>query len=84
MDIYEGNVDALKCGSYRSIRLLEHVTKVSERVIDVRLRKIVKIGNMQVGVHKGSVLNPLLFIIFAGGFVQVFSARFIDAMILRR
>ena len=34
---------------YRGIKLLEHAMKVMERVIEGRLRKIVKIDNMQFG-----------------------------------
>ena len=43
---YKGKGDALKCGSCRDIRPLEHAIKVLERVIEGRLKKFVKIDNM--------------------------------------
>ena len=46
MVVYKGNGDALACGSFRGIRLLEHAMKVLERVIEGRVRKIVKIDNL--------------------------------------
>ena len=46
-------VNVYKCGSYRGIKLLEHAMKVLERVIEGRLRKIVKIDNMQFGFMAG-------------------------------
>ena len=53
VNVYKGKGDALTCGSYRSIKLLEHAMKVLERVIVGRVRKIVKIDNMQFGFMAG-------------------------------
>ena len=36
--VYKGKGDALECGSYRGVKLLDHVMKVLERVIEVRVR----------------------------------------------
>ena len=33
VNVYKGKVSALDCGSYRGIKLLDHVMKVFERVI---------------------------------------------------
>ena len=33
MNVYKGKGDAMECGSYHSIKLLEHVMKITERVI---------------------------------------------------
>ena len=33
VNVYKGKGDALACGSYRGIKLLEHAMKVLERVI---------------------------------------------------
>ena len=38
VNVYKGKGDALTCGSYRGIKLLEHAMKVLERVIETRLR----------------------------------------------
>ena len=47
VNVYKGKGDALTCGSYRGIQLLAHAMKVLERVIEGRLRKIVKIDSIQ-------------------------------------
>ena len=54
MNVYKGKGDALTCSSYRGIKLLEHAMKVLERVIEGRLRKIVRIDSMQFGFMAGS------------------------------
>ena len=38
--------DALTCGSYRGINLLEHAMKVLEKVVKGRVKEIVIIDNM--------------------------------------
>ena len=48
MIVYKGKGDALACGSYRGIKLIEHAMKVLERVIERRVRNIVKIDSMQL------------------------------------
>ena len=47
VNVYKGKGDALTCGSYGGIKLLEHAVKVFERAIEGRLRKIVR--SMQFG-----------------------------------
>ena len=46
-------IHALACGSYRGIKLVEHAIKVLERVIERRVRNIVKIDSMQFGFMAG-------------------------------
>ena len=41
VNVYKGKGDALACGLYRGIKLIEHAVKVLERVIEGRVRKIV-------------------------------------------
>src|SRR4051812_4863015 len=53
VNVYKGKGNALECSSYRGIKLLEHVLKVLERVIEARLRKAVKIDAMQFGLQFG-------------------------------
>ena len=52
VNVYKGKGDALTCGSYRDIKLLEHAMKVLEK-IEGRLRKIVKTDSMQFGFMSG-------------------------------
>ncbi len=41
--IYKGKGDALLCGKYREVRLLGHGMKLWEKILERRLRDIVKI-----------------------------------------
>ena len=61
--VYKGKGDALECGSYRGIKMLEHVMKIFERVIEVRVRGKVKIDNMQFGFMKGKGTTDAIFIV---------------------
>ena len=47
--IHKQKVHLLECGNYRGIKLLSHALKLCERVIEARLRKIVKIKDNQYG-----------------------------------
>ena len=47
--IYKGKGDVLECSSSRGIKLLEHGMKVTERVLERRLRQAVEIDKMQFG-----------------------------------
>ena len=53
VNVYKGKGDALECGSYRGIKLVEHAMKVVERLIERRVRNIVKIDSMQFGFMAG-------------------------------
>jgi hypothetical protein len=55
--------DALECGSYRGIKLLDHVMNVFERVLEERLRRRVSIDNMQFGFRSGRGTTDAIFII---------------------
>ena len=55
--------ERVTCGSYRGIKLLEHAMKVLERVIEGRLRKIVKIVSMQFGFMSGRSTKDAIFIV---------------------
>jgi len=61
--VYKGKGDALECGSYRGIKLLDQVLKVLERVIEDRLRRRVKIDGMQFGFSAGKGTTDAIFII---------------------
>ena len=61
--VYKGKGDALECGSYRGIKLLDHVMKVFERVIDKKIRSIVKLDDMQFGFTPGKSTTDAIFIV---------------------
>ena len=63
VNVYKGKGDALECGSYRGIKLLDHVLKVFERVMEVRVRRIVKIDEMQFGFMAGRGTTDAIFIV---------------------
>jgi len=48
----------MKCGSYSGIKLLEHATKVVERIFEHRIQQQIDIDDMQFGFMKAVL--PLL------------------------
>ena len=63
VNVYKGKGDALECGSYRGIKLVEHAMKVLERVIERRVRNVVKIDSMQFGFMAGKSTTDAIFIV---------------------
>ena len=61
--IYKQKGDPLDCGNYRGIKLLEHMLRVMERVLDQRLRELIEIDNMQFGFRKGRGTTDAIFIV---------------------
>jgi len=53
LPIYKGTGDPMKCGSYRGIKLLEHATKVVERIFEHRIQQQIEIDDMQFGFMEG-------------------------------
>jgi hypothetical protein len=51
--IFKNKGDIMECGNYRGIELICHSMKLYERIIENRLRKIVKISEEQFGFMKG-------------------------------
>jgi hypothetical protein len=49
VNVYKGKGDALACGSYRGIKLLDQVMKILERVLEKRIRERVTLDEMQFG-----------------------------------
>ena len=64
--VFKGKGDALECGSYRGIKLLEHGMKVFERVLEARLRRNVIIDDMQFGFMPGRGTTDAIFIEVSG------------------
>jgi len=61
--VYKGKGDALDCGSYRGIKLLDHAMKVFERVIEKRVRRNVNLDEMQFGFRPGRGTTDAIFIV---------------------
>ena len=59
--IFKGKGDPMECGSYRSIKLLEHVMNVIERVFERRITEKVKIDAMQFGFMPGKGTTDTIF-----------------------
>lgn len=63
VNVYKGKGDALDCGSYRGIKLLDHVMKVFERVVEKRVRSKVVLDEMQFGFRPGVGTTDAIFIV---------------------
>ena len=46
----------------RGIKLLEHLLKTMEKVVDQRLRKVIEINEMQYGFYKGRGTTDAIFV----------------------
>ena len=64
MTIYKQKGDALECGNYRGIKLLEIALKVCERAIERRIREIVHIhSSHQFGFMPGrGTIDPIFIL----------------------
>jgi len=63
LSIYKGKGDPVECGSYRGIKLLEHATKVVERISEHRIQQEIDIDDMQFGFMKGTETTDAIFIV---------------------
>jgi hypothetical protein len=68
VSIYKGKGDALECGSYRGVKLLEHGLKVFERVVEARLRRNImegriSIDDMHFGFMPGRGTTDAVFVV---------------------
>ena len=55
--IFKGKRDAMSRGAYREVKLLEHAMKIVEKVLERRMRRMVKVDEMQFGfmASKGKI-----------------------------
>ena len=60
--VFKGKGDALTCGKYRGIRLLEHAMKLWEKILEGRLREVVKVDENQFGFQQGKATTDAIFI----------------------
>ena len=61
--MYKQKGDVLECGNYRGIKLLEHVFKIFERIVEGRLRVLIDIHEQQFGFMKGKSTVDAIFIV---------------------
>ena len=63
MNVYKGKGDALACGSYRGIKLLDQVIKILERVLEKIIMERVTLDEMQFGFRPGRGTIDVIFIV---------------------
>ena len=63
INLYKGKGDALDRGNYRGLKLLDHVMKVLERVVESFIRERVNIDDMQFGFMPGRGTSDAIFIL---------------------
>ena len=61
--LFKGKEDMMDCGAYRGVKVLEHAMKIVERVLEKRLRELVKVDDMQFGFMLGKGTTDALFIL---------------------
>ena len=61
--IFKGRGDAMSCGAYRGVKLLEHAMKIVERVLEKRIRSMVNVDEMQFGYMPGKGTVDAVFIL---------------------
>ena len=61
--IFKGKGDAMSCGAYRGVKLLEHAMKLVERVLEKRIRKLVVVDDMQFGFMPGKGTIDAVFLL---------------------
>ena len=63
VNLYKGKGDALNRGNYRVLKLIVHVMKVLERVVEGLIRQRVEIDKMQCGFMSGRGTTDAIFIV---------------------
>ena len=61
--IYRDTGDPMQCRNFSGIKLVEHGLKVLEKVLDNRLRKLIKICDTQSGFPKGKGTMDAVFVL---------------------
>ena len=60
---YKWKGDAAECDLYRGIKLLDHAMKVVEKVLEERLRRVVKISACQCGFMPGKGTIDAIYVV---------------------
>ena len=61
ISMYKGKGNA--CGSYRGIKLLDQVMKVFERVMERKMRNLIRLDDIQFGFRPGRDTTDATFIV---------------------
>ena len=61
--IFKGKGDVMSCESFRGVKLLEHATKIVERMLERRIRTVVNLNEMQFGFMPGKGAVHAIFIV---------------------
>ena len=59
--IYKKKGDAQCCGSYRGVKLMSHIMKIWEKIIEARLKDRVEISKQQYGFMPGKGTTGAMF-----------------------
>ena len=59
--IFKGKGDVMSSGSYRVVKLLEHATKIVERVLEGQRQTLVNFNDMQFGFMPGKRTVDAIF-----------------------
>ena len=61
--IFKGKGDAVSCGSYAGVKLLEYAIKIVERVLERQIRTLVNLNEMQFGFMPGNGTADAIFVV---------------------
>jgi len=61
--IFKKKGDVMNCGAYRRLKLLEQGMKIVERVLERRMRALMKLDEMQFGFMPGKGTTDILFLL---------------------
>ena len=61
--IFKGKGNAMSCGAYRVVKLLEHAMKIVEEVLERRMRRMVKVDEMEFSLMPGKGIIDAVFIL---------------------
>ena len=66
LSIYKGKGNFLDCGSHRGIKLIDHVMKVLERLVE-KVKSKSTLDSMQFGFTSGKDTTDAIFIVCGSG-----------------
>ena len=72
INLFKGKGDAVERGNFRGLKLLEHLMKVFEKVIESHIRDVINIDDMQFGFMPGKGTMDAVFM------VRQVQERFLD------
>lgn len=61
--LYKNKRDVQECNNYRDIKLLSHTMKMWERIIEIRLRKLLSVSENQFGFISGRLTIEVIHLL---------------------